>query len=548
MVDTSSDEDSDNTPPVPVPAPKPVLKKKKALNNAVVVPNKDPDAPDEDDEQAAPAPKKAKPTTQPIAQKKRDVLAGANAPSVVAKSPKQAAVAAASVAEEGDGEEEEENAIFVEADDAEQQPPVEPKKKPSFFEKAAVVSAADDSDGSDGSEDDDQAMFGPTTAAPERSAELKAATATPHPVSTISSGAAEPQLAKTEEFLTELLGGVEYLFRGTKKRKSTQQQREFLFNFTDHLTEEGLSLTKAEFALDPAVPSELKSAVTDPSDESARSPILAIEVPFDVFLNGNEEEFLTNLCEMDHWGRQRVMACTIIATKESEPAPKPFCFFLRLKVVAPRVVEEGSEPNVEADAAWPSFEAYMNEKQREVVVSLDHKIVLNSLKALQDSIFFVTPQIVASFQVVKPRGRAAKANAAAAEPATSHIYRRFDLVNDKNCKFVLNITGCSIVKKRAPSAASLAKAALKAQTPKPVVKQPLTLDESADEDDDDEVNKQPVKKQKIKPTASSSSANDIKSDRDAMDEIIARMSGEIETRQNELRVLRQARSSMPQSE
>ncbi|MDA9603597.1 hypothetical protein N9S30_00415 [bacterium] len=331
---------------------------------------------------------------------------------------------------------------------------------------------------SDEEEDDTNNEFGDSVSAPTE--ELQAATPTPHPkpqqpTTSAADSATAPVVGKTEEFLTELLEDVQFLTRGKKNKKSSQRVN--MFSFSEHLKEESLELTKAEFALDPAVPVELAGALTtqgcetegmDDEDDGQRKTIKPIDMPFDVFLSGDEDKFFTNLCEQDPWGRQKLMAASIIATKESE-TPKQFCYFMRLNITAPREPEEGAEPNAEVVAAWPSFETFMGEEKREVVLSVSETVVKASMvKQLQDAVFFCPQQFISVYTPTKTRGKA-KSTPKADPVAKSHVYKRFEQVNDKVVMYRYNITGGPVPSKRsasasAKSAASKAPAAAASRT------------------------------------------------------------------------------------
>jgi len=492
---TSSDEGEDDTmvqpraprskpAPAPAPAPEPApapVKKKKTLNRQAIVSNKDPDAAPNTTAPAeapgaapeaplaaapppahAPAEKKKKTPvaaddaaavpTPALQAKKRDVVAGGEV--VTSKSPLVSARSGSGDEDEddaGDGDDATPAGIFVGVGSG--------RSKTSKTTKPVTVADEAESE-EDEDEDDDNNEFGDSVSA--RTEEPKAATPTPHPkpqqpTASAADSAKAPVVGKTEEFLTELLEDVQFLTRGKKKKPS---QRIHLFNFSEHLFEESLELTKAEFALDPAVPVELAGALTtdNDDDDGQRKTIKPIDMPFDVFLSGDEDKFFTSLCEQDPWGRQKLMAASIIATKESE-APKQFCYFMRLNITAPREPEEGAEPNAEAVAAWPPFETFMGEEKREVVLSVSETVVKAAMvKQLQDAVFFCPQQFISVYTPTKPRGRS-KAATTAEPVAKSHVYKRFEQVNEKVVPYAYNITGGPVPRKRSASASTKSAAA-----------------------------------------------------------------------------------------
>jgi len=593
---TSSDEEDDDTapqppaprskpapapapaPPAPAPVPAPA-KKKKTLNRQVYVSNEDPDAALDPAAAAPPAEKKKTPVagggaaagapTPAPQSKKRDVVAGEVAPS---KSSLVSARSCSGDEDDGDdgddgneGEEASTTGLFVGVNSA--------ATKPTKPETVADEDGSEDDDAEDTNNE-----FGDSVSA--RTEEPQAATPTPHPkpqqpTTSAADSAAAPVVKKTEEFLTELLESVQFLTRGTKKKKSSQRVN--MFSFSEHLKDESLSLTKAEFALDPAVPVELAGALTTPcnegmddDDDGKRKTIKSIDMPFDVFLSGDEDKFFANLCEQDPWARQKIMAASIIATKESE-TPKQFCYFVRLNITAPRDTEE--EPNAEAVAAWPAFETFMGEEKREVVLSVAETVVKAAMKQLQDAVFFCPQQFISAYTPARTRGKA-KASSATAEPAAkTHVYKRFEQINDKVIALAFNITGGPVPKKRSAStkaAAAASKAAAAPAGPKQKTlvqlanrqaetasKQGRRLvahaadDDEEEDDDDDECQRPPAsKKSKLAAPAPAAApvANDVlmndgdddeEESIDTCEVLIAGLAREIATKQKTMKLLKE---------
>jgi len=559
----SSEDDGDEdetvpaprSKPAPAPAPAPAVapvaapvKKKKTLNRQVYVSNEDPDA----DPVAAPAEKEKKkkaaggamaPTPAPQA-KKRDVVAGEVAPSA-----KSSLVSARSGSGDEDEDEEGTTSLFVGVNSG-------PSTKPATV---ADEEGSDDDDDDD-DEEDTTNEFGDSVSA-HTTEEPQAATPTPHPkpqppTTSATDAAAAPVVKKTDEFLTELLEDVQFLTRGTKKKKSSQRVN--MFSFSEHLKEEGLSLTKAEFALDPAVPVELAGALTTPcgemedDDDGKRKTIKSIDMPFDVFLSGDEDKFFANLCDQDPWGRQKLMAASIIATKETE-TPKQFCYFVRLNITAPRDTEE--EPNAEAVAAWPAFETFIGEEKREVVLSFAETVVKAAMKQLQDAVFFCPQQFISAYTPIRTRGKA-KASATAEPAAKSHVYKRFEQINDKVIAFAFNITGGPVPKKRSlstkaagPKQKTLVQLANRqAETASKHARRPVAHTDDDEEEEEEDERPPPSKKSKLAPPAPPPVANDdvLMNDGDDEEEsidtcelLISGLAKEIATKQKTMKLLKE---------
>ena len=331
--------------------------------------------------------------------------------------------------------------------------------------------------------DDDEREFGQSiTEIPP----ARAANAVPHPkpacqpsqqqnkpeTSGVESSSALPSMLSGQKdvFKTQLPEEVEFFIRGSKKNKRTQRSQ--LFSLCDHLAEEGFTIVKAEFVPDKGVPPELKHALTTVTGEAAtvdgasenppdskRMTIPAIDMPFDTFLSGNEDKFLTTFFDTDPHGRQKLLAASIIAVdSRTDDIPKAFCFFLRLNIVPPQSTcasdadAAALASHTEATSSWPSFETFMAASKREVVVSIEKKVVENAIgKAFQDSVFFVPGYILTLFAPTpKSRGGRGSKAAPVEAPTKNYVYKQLEVVKEKDTVALChNITGP--VKKRAAS-------------------------------------------------------------------------------------------------